>query len=76
MEPGTECTLRMSWDDSPLPVEGDFLRSVPGGSCYRVESVRRSGERWNMRVTRLGRDAVQIGDEGVFAFEWNVRRRR
>jgi hypothetical protein len=77
-EPGTRCSLRVEWWDGPLPVEGDFLRT-PAGSCYRiVEFVRaRPGSKSLGRLIceRLERDAVQVGEPGVFKWTFAVRSR-
>ena len=76
---GTEGRLRLDWDDTEHPVEGDLLRSVPGGSCYRILSLREGArtpagwKRLNLTVLRLGRDAVAQGDDGVFLFRWHRR---
>ena len=77
MSVGSQCTLTMTRWDGDVPVEGDLLRAVPGGSCYRVDDVRRTpAGRLRLRVTRLGKDACQLGDEGVFGFSWNARARK
>lgn len=75
---GSSGRLYIVWGDTPdddRPVEGDFLRSHPAGSCYRIDEVRpgRSPARVNYRVTRLGRDAVAADAEGVFLFSWLKR---
>lgn len=61
------------------PVEGDFWRSDPGGSCYLIDQVRanqNNSRRNSYLVTRLGKDAVAADDPGVHLFHWNYRRRR
>lgn len=73
---GTPCTLRIDWDASDFPVEGDLLRSEPGGSCYRIDELHESAKtprRLVIRATRLGKDACHLGDDGVFPFWWNPR---
>lgn len=77
-EVGTECRLYIDWPRGLTPVEGDFMRSHPGGSCYRIEALTRSRRedgmtRTYMRVTRLGKDAVEEGAEGVWLFSWKKR---
>lgn len=76
--PGTRC--RLTYDCGPVaPDVGDIVRTVPGGSCYLVEGVRRSPSRFErvyIQATRLGRDAAQLGDEGVWPLYWWPRRRR
>jgi hypothetical protein len=72
---GTLCTLRMyAWEGSP-PVEGDLLRTR-AGSCYRIEEVKPSRSPnvlYSLRVMRLGKDAVQFGQDGVRELYWLPR---
>lgn len=72
---GTRATLRCYYWDEGEPVEGDFLRT-DAGSCYRIEAVRESDRdhiAYVLTVTRLGKDAVQFGDEGVSRWVWAKR---
>lgn len=75
-EPGTVCRLRCECWDGPLPVEGDFLRTV-AGSCYRIiewRPARRASRSLGTFVCeRLPRDSVQFGAPGVFG--WQFARR-
>jgi hypothetical protein len=81
---GTTCTIRyrIPADYAELPdIEpGDFLRTVPRGTCYRVDvarpvkSTRWPGARcYALTCTRLGRDAVQLGEPGVYSLVWDSR---
>lgn len=54
-----------------MAVEGDFLRTA-AGSCYRIDVIR--GRR--LVCTRLERDAVHVGEPGVWSWAWGLRRRR
>lgn len=61
-----------------LPVEGDLMRSEPGGSCYLIDEVRpskRNPRKLTLIVTRLGKDACQPYEPGVFCFEYGGARR-
>lgn len=66
--PGTTCKLRVSRGE--VPPEGDLLRTARG-SCYRVDRV--AGK--TLHCTRLERDAVASGDEGVWDWRFGPRRR-
>lgn len=75
---GTQCKLsmRFAFARTRRPVEGDFWRSE-AGSCYLIEAVRPSPSdpfKVNYTVTRLGKNAVEEGAEGVWIFQWNRRR--
>lgn len=75
MSVGTRCTLRAYWWEDPAPVEGDFLRTA-AGSCYRIEEICDSRSEHIAHVlicTRLGKDAVQLGDPGVREWVWASR---
>ncbi len=75
MTVGTRCTLRMYRWAGPPPVEGDFLRTR-AGSCYLIDEVRESRSAHIahvLRVTRLGKDAVCFGQEGVSLLQWMRR---
>lgn len=67
-EPGTTCRLRISYWDGERPVAGDFLRT-PSGTCYRIDRALPSV----FEVTRLGKDAVQFGEPGVFTWVFDKR---
>lgn len=67
--PGTRCKLRVAWGE--VPPEGDILRTR-AGSCYLVERV--SGK--TLHCVRLGKDAVQLGEPGVWDWQWGSRNRR
>lgn len=73
---GTQTTLRMNhWEGDP-PVEGDFLRTR-AGTCYQINEIHPSRSPriiYRLRVTRLGKDAVQFGDPGVTMLVWGPRR--
>lgn len=79
--PGTTCTLRVvaagpPWPDDLAEMVGDFLRTEPG-SCYRIDSFRPAREGsatvGSFGCTRLDRDAVQLGDPGVWPLYWAPR---
>jgi hypothetical protein len=83
---GTTCTIRYripaDLPDVPDLEEGDLLRTVPRGTCYRVDRARRvNSARWPgarcyaLTCTRLGHGAVQLGEPGVFSLEWDSRNR-
>lgn len=75
MSVGTRCTLRCYHWEPPEPVEGDFLRT-DAGSCYRIERIRESDYdhiAYVLTVMRLGKDAVQFGEEGVSRWVWAKR---
>jgi hypothetical protein len=85
-EVGTTCTVRyrITGGIEPAdPVDGDLLRTVPGGTCYRIEEARRlpndarwpGARRYVLKCVRLGKDAVQLGEPGVFPLVWDSRRR-
>lgn len=73
--PGTQTTLWVHAWDGVWPEPGDFLRTPPG-ACYRIDEVR--GARFGSAalgsfvVTRLDKDAVKLGQPGVF--EWRFGR--
>lgn len=67
--PGTRCKLWVKRWDGPGPEEGDFLRT-PAGSCYQIERI--SGR--TLHCVRLGRDAVALGEPGVWLWHWGPRR--
>lgn len=78
---GTQCKL--SYDlgadhEGPLPERGDFFRAVKTGTCWMIDEVRASSVRGrvNTTCTRLGKDAVQLGEPGVWPLYWSERRRR
>lgn len=84
---GTTCTIRYripaDMPDVPGLVEGDLLRTVPRGTCYRIDDARPvRSTRWPgarcyaLTCTRLGHDAVQLGDPGVYSLVWDSRQRR
>lgn len=81
MSDGLVCTLRAYEcepdPDGALPEAGDFFRTE-AGTCYRIDDVRpgRAGSKvlFAFRCTRLGRDAVQDGDDGVWRWWWRTRR--
>lgn len=68
--------MRCTHWDGELPDPGDFLRTA-AGSCYRIDEWRpaRDGSMslGTFVCTRLERDAVQEGEPGVFAWEFNPR---
>lgn len=74
---GTFCTKRMFFDDEPKfdpelwAQEGDFLKTTAKGACYRVIDVHPprgdSGCDLIVKCERLGIDAVEFGQPGVFA---------
>lgn len=66
--PGTTCELRMDWWEGAQPVEGDFLRTG-AGSCYRIDRI--AGR--TLHCTRLERDAVALGEPGVWRWSWSRR---
>jgi hypothetical protein len=77
--PGSRCTLRCYfWENAETepPVEGDLLVTARG-SCYRIEQVREgrpdSKVQYVLGVTRLGLDAVGVGDPGVHLWRWMDR---
>lgn len=73
--PGTVCRLSYDCgDDRPEP--GDFVRTVPRGSCYRIDHVKASPRlrgRFYLSCTRLDVDAVQLGEPGVWPLYWYRR---
>jgi hypothetical protein len=84
-EVGTTCKIRYrieGGDPDADPVEGDLLRTVPGGTCYRIDTVRRlpddarwpGARRFTLKCIRLGKDAVQLGEPGVYGLVWDSRR--
>lgn len=55
-----------------MPEEGDFLRT-DSGSCYLIDKIRppkRGRAVAVFEVTRLGKDAVQFGDPGVWGWRF------
>lgn len=76
--PGTTCRIGCDFWHGELPVEGDFLRTR-AGSCYKIEEWRpsRPGSRrlGTFVCTRLEKDAVELGQEGVFEIVWANRTR-
>lgn len=78
-EPGTTCRIGpYTWfghDSGDPPGEGDFLRTTTG-TCYRIDTARTIGgdsRRFMFGVTRLERDAVQLGEPGVYSLQWDGR---
>ncbi len=74
-EPGSTCRLSYDCGDR-TPEPGDFVRTVPGGSCYRIDGVRQSPRihgRFYLACTRLPRDAVQLDAPGVWDLTWYRR---
>lgn len=83
-EVGTTCRIRYRIPaDCNQPEPGDFLRTVPRGTCYRIDEVHETPPRpqcpgWrclSLLCMRLGLDAVQLGEPGVFDLVWDSRRR-
>lgn len=75
--PGTKARLYYDCGLHREPVVGDMV-ATPAGSCYLIDGVRRSRrrpERVYLDVTRLERDACEIGDEGVWPLFWYERKR-
>lgn len=73
---GTPCVMSVGrWDGPPWPEPGDFLRTRVG-SCYRIDRVTpgRTKRVGRLFCTRLEKDAVAEGEEGVFMWAWNPRR--
>jgi hypothetical protein len=73
---GATVRLRALWWDAVLPEEGDFLRTE-AGRCYQVNEVRptRPGSKSvaTFVCTVLERDAVQMGEPGVWLWEYARR---
>jgi hypothetical protein len=66
------------WGEGSPPGAGDFLRTLTG-TCYKIEEahpIREDACRLRLRCTRLERNAVAYGEEGVYDLEWAPRRRR
>jgi hypothetical protein len=83
-EVGTTCRIRYCVPvDLHPPEPGDFLRTVSRGTCYRIDEVRETPPRparpgmrcLSLLCVRLGLDAVQLDDPGVFDLVWDRRRR-
>lgn len=72
---GSPC--RISYDGNGVELlPGDILRSE-AGSCYLIDETRPSSRipgRYNLRCTRMEKDAVSEGEPGVFPVFWNSRR--
>lgn len=81
-ELGTTCGIGpYSWfgqaDEEP-PGVGDFLRTRTG-TCYLITAARTIGgnrRRFMFECTRLGKDAVQLDEPGVYSLRWDSRARR
>lgn len=84
---GTTCTIRYripaDMPEVPSLEDGDFLRTVSRGTCYRIDVAREvTSARWPgarcyaLTCTRLGHDAVAFGEPGVFSLVWDSRSRR
>lgn len=74
--PGTVCRLALDCQPEEKPEDGDFVRTVPGGSCYRIDRAWESSKtpyRFYLACTRLERDAVELGDPGVWSLHWYRR---
>lgn len=75
---GTSCRIGCDYWDGELPVEGDFLITA-AGSCYRIDEWRPSRpgsrRRGTFVCTRLEKNAVEVGQEGVFEIRWANRNR-
>jgi hypothetical protein len=73
---GTTCGLSLDCSPGERPDAGDFVRTVPAGSCYRIDAARESRatpRRFYLTCTRLERDAVQLGEPGVWPLHWYRR---
>ena len=74
---GTTCKITYTCG-VPGPEPGDLIRTS-AGSCYEIEEVRESPSvlgRYRLKCIRLGKDAVQEGEPGVWPLYWERRPRR
>lgn len=83
-EIGTRCRLvAMFWQAEDLTLldhvdaePGDFLRTQ-AGTCYRIDEIRPCRPDAKalavLICTRLGKDAVELDDQGVHLWTWRPR---